>query len=200
MWKILIDFDSTIADSANCILKKIFNIDWKPEELQWDFKPYGTPELRSEMVRTFKTIEFWDALEPVPGFLDWLNTQQKEKIPIYICSKRPLDGLDLLIPWTRKHNIDKYIADYIFISKNYDKSLFIDDETIIIDDKPDCFWNSTSGHRILFGNYGYASAFLANHEGEYAHYPSDHVTSWDKMPFWRKTADGSVISYRKADR
>ncbi len=181
MKKIIIDFDSTIADSSGCILKDIFNIDWEPEKLEWDFSPYGDKNQRAQMVSYFQTSEFWKKLKPVEGFREWIDAQYKQGIPIFVCSKRPSHGFDSLIAWCKYHDFDKYFTDYILVYKEFNKTFLMDDETITIDDKPDCFWNNgLSPNNIVFGNYKYATDFLEEHN----YSDAIRVKSWKEMPIW----------------
>lgn len=190
MWKIVLDFDSTIADSADCILNKLFNIsDWKPETLEWDFAPYGSEAERKLMVASFMKPEFWDNLTPINGVVNWIKQQYEEKIPVYICSKRTNNDFEHVISWCQKYGIDQYITDYVFICKSYDKSIIMDEETIIIDDKPDCFYKSDIGYPILFGNYKYAASFLEGKDQKNI----VKIPDWKAMPHWRLTEDDSIV-------
>lgn len=165
MKKILIDFDNTIANSCETIINIKTGIpvdEVIPRQVGWDFTPYAnTPEERKKsFVSVFNTQEFWDMIQPLDGFIEWIKKQHKEGIPIYVCSKRFIGQFSNLILWFKRYDIDQYISDYILIHKDYStKSFLLDDETYIIDDNPKCFNNSNIGTRILIGDYGYGHDF-----------------------------------------
>lgn len=163
MRKILIDFDNTIAMSAEAIISIMTGIEQRevePKILEWSFRPYAkNSEDTAKFVEMFKSPRFWEELKPMDGFLSWLKRQKENSgVPVLICSRR-LDGqFDNLISWCRRFGIDEFIDDYALISKSYGtKSYLVDDETVIIDDNPSCFNGSEIGTRIIFGYYAYSS-------------------------------------------
>lgn len=160
MKKIILDFDNTIANSCETIINIKTGVpvdEIIPRHVGWNFTPYAkTSEEKKSFVSVFNTQEFWDNVQPLDGFIEWIKKQHEEGIPIYVCSKRYIGQFSNLILWFKRYDIDQYITDYILINKEYStKSLLLDDETYLIDDNPKCFNNSKVGITILIGDYGY---------------------------------------------
>lgn len=172
--KIILDFDNTIAQSAETILLMHGHV-CDPRILGWDFSPYAsTPEEQALMVNEFNTDEFWDKLIPMPGIKEWLKDQYKHSIPIYVCSKRFAGQFTRVIDWMKKEGLDEYITDYFFIYKSYkSKAALLDKEAIIIDDNPKCFGDDDDARKIRFKSYKYGD--------EYQNY-KEQYESWDEMP------------------
>ena len=172
--KIILDFDNTIAQSAETILSMHGHV-CDPRILEWDFSPYAsTPEEQALMINEFNTAEFWDKLIPMPGVKEWLKDQYKHNIPIYVCSKRFVGQFTRVIDWMKKEDLDEYITDYFFIYKSHkSKASLLDKDAIIIDDNPKCFGGDDEARKIRFKSYKYGD--------EYQNY-KEQYESWDEIP------------------
>lgn len=178
--KIILDFDNTIAQSAETILQMNGHKEIDPKILEWDFAPYAkTGEEKKLYLDTFQNPLFWDNLIPMPGFAQWLNAQSLLGLDIYVCSRRLPGQFTRLIEWMKSYGFDEYIKDYILVSKSTDtKSMLIDDSTVIIDDNPKSFGDVKKGLKVRFGNYAYGQEYDEN-QGLIFHYPD-----WQTMPNW----------------
>lgn len=187
--KIILDFDNTIARSAETILG-MYGYECDPQVLEWDFSPYAKNDEESkEMVDKFQCEEFWEKLEPMDGFKEWIAKQFEEGFDIYVCSRRFIGQFSKVINWMNEQDLDKYIKDYIFIYKSFDtKTMLLDKETFIIDDNPKCFGTDEEAYKIRIGKYKYADSYN-NFEMQ--------VDCWSKMPIITYDPKVKTIMFRR---
>ena len=161
--RILIDFDNTIANSSECIVRMM---QWKnrynpntsfyynPSEILWDFSPYAkTEEDKKWCLSQFTSQKFYDNLDLIEGCKEVLEELHKD-YEIIICSKKCKEAMEMCMTWIQ-NNLEKglHYDSVIFVSGFNDKSYIKAD--IIIDDRLESLDCENKDIAIHFGNYGY---------------------------------------------
>lgn len=158
---IVIDFDNTIVNSSETILKFLYwknryktNNTFKYDStiLNWDFTPYAKTEEDIKFCKAqFNNQKFYDELEPMEGALEALRELHK-KYRIVICSNRNVENIEMFVT-TIRNLFGDVIDDIVPLIDEFDKSIV--KAYIRIDDKIECMRKDCSSFNILFGEYGY---------------------------------------------
>lgn len=154
---ILIDFDGTIANSGETIIKmynkefkKNNNVKYKNKRLEWDFAPYIDEQDLKWALFKFTEQKFYDELELIPKYKEVLEVLN-EKYELIICTKKHPLAVPMNDEWIK--NKLPFIKKVIYLRQDgFDKSFIKGD--IIIDDKIECLYGDRD-LKILFGEYKY---------------------------------------------
>lgn len=155
--RILVDFDNTIAKSAETIIKLYqkktgdYYKRYNDKDLQWDFSPYiSTTDDLKWALGMFGRQEFYDALEPFKCVLEVLE-RLSSKHEIIIVTKKHPDAVSMNAQWIR--NNLSFVHRVVYLDQDsFDKSLVVGD--VIIDDKINALGGDRN-LRLLIGDYGY---------------------------------------------
>lgn len=156
--RILIDFDSTIANSVESIIKLYSkrikkDINFQVEKLQWDFTPFIPPEDLEWALNQFTQPQMYEILKPIENSIEVLR-RMSEKYELVIVTNKHPKAANINQEWINKY-FKGIFNKVIFINQSdLDKSLIEGD--IIIDDKIENILGGTREYRILFGNTAYS--------------------------------------------
>lgn len=153
--KLLVDFDSTTANST----ETIFNI-WKEEsgskaqyhnDYLWNFKGLLPEDYLEQALALFGNQKLYDRLQLMPNAYDVLK-KLSEVYQLAICSVHDINTVHLKDAYIQEHL--PFIKERIYLPYNEKPSKEKIKGHIIIDDNI----NNLRGNRekkILFGNYAY---------------------------------------------
>jgi len=164
--RIILDFDNTIVNSAETIIrlyqKKVFK--YEPihrEKIKWDFSPYIPKMHLPWALNMFQEQEFYDNLDFMDNAKEVLERLSK-KHELVICTKKHPDGVSMNDQWIR--NNLPFIDSVVYLRQDsFDKSL-VGGNSIILDDKIECLIEGNRKFRLLFGDYGYQDEYYNNED------------------------------------
>lgn len=154
----LVDFDNTIAESADRIIEIYdevyrdgFATFYDTSELQWNFEGIIESHHLDAMLGYFHTREFYDGLLIVEDAY-WILKELSEKYEIVIVSKQCAKSANFKRKWIKE--FFPFIERCIFLDQEgMDKSLIEGD--IAIDDHLESISSIKAKTKICFGDYGY---------------------------------------------
>lgn len=155
---LILDLDGTLIQSPRACLElyqkdKQIKIDFKEEELQWNFQPYVPKEDLKQVLSYFSDQRMYDIVEPVKDCIEVLKRLQK-RYELAICTKSHRDALSFKANYI--YNYFRFVDKVRYLGQDdFDKSDIGKDNSIIIDDRVECLTGENRSIRILFGNYAY---------------------------------------------
>lgn len=154
---ILLDWDSTIADSSRRIvemyLKRPFN---KMYDLEWDFSPYIPKEDLEWALSQFASKEMYRGLSLINGCREALQELRDMGFYLIVCSKTAEELRPL-----KEEFIEELVGDLIdeiHLIDNFNKAQYCQENGIevdfVVDDKIECHVGFPANViHLLFGNY-----------------------------------------------
>jgi 5'(3')-deoxyribonucleotidase len=152
--KIIVDFDSTIADTHSAVLEvyrkdtgdystNINNAGWDIAEIS----PLWTPVQRNDI---FARKELFEYLNPIPFAVEVLKSLQDKGHEIIICTVHRPDGIYYKSQWIKKYL--PFINKVIYIDGWTGYKSMIDGD-MLIDDHIGNLETSICTYKVCFGNY-----------------------------------------------
>lgn len=162
--KLIIDFDSTIANTHEAVLALYREVtgdmstELDDKNLQWNMKDVCEKWSQEQVDATFTNPRLFELLQLIEGAVEVLQKLHDDGHYIEICSMHRKEGVPLKEAYIKEHlpMVDKVTIlpfDSVVKTKKFDKSSVVGD--VIIDDRIDALTSSKCKYKICYGMYSW---------------------------------------------